>query len=153
MRYVTILLALLVGGCLQREAPVSKPEARKPTSVTQQAPGLPTEPQQTPKIESERPEEVKQPWRLEQEQLWENRNAALADGRIHMGMTFEEFLRVWRLSTLTKDGPEMSQVQFAGHNVWRLDFADPTQHRLPGHNHRHVILVFYNGILHSWHDF
>lgn len=89
----------------------------------------------------------------EQKTLWAKRNAALRDGRIKVGMTFNDFADVWGTLKLLSENPRISESHFAGHQICTFDFTDWTQERYPRSIHRHVIFSFDNSILQSWHEF
>jgi len=79
--------------------------------------------------------------------LWAARNAALADGRIHVGMRLGEFAEIWQVG----DGFAVSESHLPGHRLTTLDVTDYTQPRYPGY--RHVVFMFDNGVLASWHEY
>jgi len=136
MRHCTILLALLVVGCVQQET--------EPTSLDRLIEKQSAE--MNARISAAKA--YREAGEAEAKQFWQRRNAALEDGRIKVGMTDTEFLRLWDPK---KSGAEVSKSHFAGHDILTADYIDCTDRVYPAC--RHVVFTFDNGILDSWHDY
>jgi hypothetical protein len=137
MRHHVILLALLVCGCVQEQVQAPQPEYK---TYAQKI----AETKARIAVSDRRREEEQ----AQTDALWKDRNAALMDGRIKIGMTFDDFLVIWQHN---KEGAKMSSSQFENHFIGTTDYMDCTDRVYP--RCRHVIFTFDNGLLESWHQY
>jgi hypothetical protein len=79
-------------------------------------------------------------------ELWTDRRAALKDGRIKIGMTGNEFLKIWPQAGGYWD---KSESHFAGHDLFTVRYRDFTVYP----NGRDLVFTFDNGILDNWHEY